>query len=413
MSDNSIAILWSNKEHTRNNDVLFPFRQNSNFYYLTGFKEPNAALVLIKGKENKTIFFCEEKNEIKELWEGPILGCKKVKKELGFDDVLNIEEIKENMRELIQNRTNIYCSLEDDFLSPKGNLLGLVNKKEVNPHKIIAIDSIIHQLRLRKSKKEIKLMKKAAQISAASHRWVMRNTYPGDSELKTEAEFQYQCKLLGARELAYPSIVASGNNACTLHYTKNDKIIKNGDLVLIDAGCEVEHYASDITRTFPANGTFSKEQAELYQVVLNAQRKAIATVKPGVEYSQIHKVAVKEITTGLVSLGILKGSVEQNIKNENYKQFFMHGTGHWLGLDVHDPHSYLEGKKSILLKPNMVLTVEPGIYISKKAKNVDKKWKGIGIRIEDDILVTKDGYEILTHAVPKDIADIETLMARL
>ena len=417
MGNQSIAILPTAGEQVRNRDVLYPFRPDSNFLYLTGFWEPEAVLVLIPGREHgEYVLFCREKDETQEVWHGRRQGQEGVLEHYGVDDSFPIDDIDEILPGLMENKTRVFYTMgiHADF---DQRLMGWVNqlKQKVRmginaPGEFVALDHPLHEMRLYKSAYEIRMMKKAAVISAQAHKRLMRSAAAGLYEYQLEAEFIHECMYNGCRDSAYPSIVGSGENGCILHYTENNKRLNDGDLVLVDAGGEFQGYAADITRTYPVNGVFSTEQKALYELVLDAQYAALEQVYPGSHWNAPHSAAVKLITKGLVRLGLLKGRVDKLIKDEAYKAFYMHRTGHWLGLDVHDVGDYKVDSEWRMLEAGMVLTVEPGIYTGDNPK-IPKKWRNIGIRIEDDVRVTRTGCEVLSDKVPKTVAEIEAIMA--
>lgn len=418
MADNSIAIVPAAPERVRNRDVLHPYRQDSDFYYLTGFDEPEAVLVLIPGREHgESVLFCKERNPEKELWDGFLTGPEGAIEKFGFDDAFPIADIDDILPGMIEGRSRVYYPLGKDkaFDSQVMEWVKTIRSKVRTgahpPGEFVALEHSLHDLRLYKSAAEIKVMAKAGEISAEAHCRAMKRAKQGGFEYNLEAELIHTFMSHGARSTAYPSIVGSGTNGCILHYIENSAPLKDGDLVLIDAGCELENYASDITRTFPVNGRFSDPQKALYEVVLAAQYAAIDAVKPGNHWNHPHEAALKVLTQGLLDLGLLQGSLEEALEQEAYKPFFMHRTGHWLGLDVHDVGDYRVGDAWRVLEPGMVLTVEPGLYVAPDNTNVDPKWRGIGIRIEDDVVVTKDGCRNLSEGAPKTIAEIEAFMA--
>ncbi len=419
MGPGAIAILPSAREKSRNRDVHFPFRQDSDFQYLCGFPEPESVLVIVPGREHgETLLFCKERNPERELWDGAIVGPDRAPEMFGVDDAFPISDIDDILPGLIEGKKKLFYSMGYDaqFDARLMEWINAIRSKVRSgahpPGEFLALEHHLHELRLFKSADEIRLMARAAKISAQAHKRAMQRACPGSFEYQLEATLVHAFMEEGARAVAYPSIVGAGHNACVLHYRDNNALLKEGDLILIDAGCEVDHYASDITRTFPVNGKFSPEQAALYQVVLDAQKAAIAEVKPGNHWNHPHDAAVKAITAGLVRLGLLQGEVDDLIRVEAYKAFYMHRTGHWLGMDVHDVGDYkIEGAWRVL-EPGMVMTVEPGIYVAPNCDKVEPRWRGIGIRIEDDVVVTKEGCRILTEDVPKEIAEIEALMAR-
>ena len=418
MAPESIAILPAAPERVRNRDVLHPFRQDSDFHYLTGFGEPEAVLVLIPGREHgESVLFCKERNPEKELWDGFLAGPDGAIENYGLDDAFPIADIDDILPGMIEGRSRVYYPLGKDNQFDKRVMdwVKLIRSKVRSgahpPGEFIALEHFLHDLRLYKSAAEVKVMAKAAEISCEAHKRAMKRARQGIHEYNLEAELIHTFMDHGARSTAYPSIVGSGANGCILHYIENSAPLKEGDLVLIDAGCEYECYASDITRTFPVSGKFSPEQRALYEVVLAAQYAAIDAVHPNNHWDHPHQAALKVLTQGLIDLGLLSGSVEDAIEQQAYRPFFMHRTGHWLGMDVHDVGDYKVGDAWRQLEPGMALTVEPGLYIAPDNTDVDEKWRGIGIRIEDDVVVTKDGCRVLTDAVPKTIADIEALMA--
>jgi len=418
MEPDSIAILAAARPALRNGDADYAYRQNSDFYYLTGFAEADAVLVLIPGrKTGECLLFCQEKDVTKELWNGRLLGPEAAIEVLGVDDSFPITDIDDILPGLIEGRERVYSPMGKDeaFDHQLMEWVRVIRSKVRSgahpPGEFLVLDHLLHEMRLIKSKAELDLMKKSGQIAVAAHKRAMQSCKPGMNEYELEAEYLYEFARNGSRAPAYNSIVAGGENACILHYTENSQILRDGDLVLIDAGCEYEYYASDITRTFPVNGKFSAEQKAVYEVVLEAQLEAIKTIKPGAHWDEPHNRTVEVITEGLVELGLLKGKVATLIEESAYRDFYMHRAGHWLGMDVHDVGDYkIEGDWR-LLEPGMVMTVEPGIYIASNNTNVDAKWRGIGIRIEDDVAVTRKGNEILTSGLAKTVDEIESFMA--
>ncbi|MFQ5470609.1 MAG: Xaa-Pro aminopeptidase [Gammaproteobacteria bacterium] len=418
MGSNSIAILPAPLTQYRNRDVEYPYRPDSDFYYLTGFSEPDSVAVLVPDRQQaQYLLFCNERDPKVEIWSGPRAGQEGACEVFGADDAFPIADIDDILPGLLEDKETVYytmgCNTEFDH-----KLMEWVNqvkqKSRVGVHapvEFVALDHHVHEMRLYKSKHEIKLMKKAASISAEAHKRAMRICQPGMMEYQIESELVHEFMQHGCKSPAYPSIVGGGKNACVLHYIANDQPLNDGDLLLIDAGVENKGYASDITRTFPVNGKFTDAQKAIYEIVLAAQKAAIDEVKPGNHWNDAHEVAVKVIVKGLIKLGILKGTVRSVIKDESYRRFYAHRTGHWLGMDVHDVGDYKVGGVWRLLEPGMVLTVEPGIYIPAGTKGVAKKWWDIGVRIEDDVLVTRDGHEILSKNVPKSVDEIEALMA--
>ena len=413
----NIALISSAPMRTRNRDVRYPFRQDSDFYYLTGFNEPDAVAVFIPGREKgQYILFCQEFDEKRAVWEGAHAGLEGATKIYDADDAFPIDDLDDILPGMMENKTKVFypmgrsSDLDHSLLEWINHIKSHSRSGAVAPGELISLDHILSEMRLFKSPAELKLMRQAAEVSAGGHVRAMQKCKPGLYEYQIEAELTHHFMLHGLRYTAYPSIVAGGKNACVLHYTDNNDKLKNGDLLLIDAGAECDHYAADITRTFPVSGRFSEPQKILYQLVLDAQTAAIEQVKPGNSWQAPHDAAVEVLTRGLVDLGLLKGKVKKLIKEEKYKAFYMHRTGHWLGMDVHDVGDYKVDQEWRVLEPGMVLTVEPGLYIPEHCKQVDEKWRGIGIRIEDDVLVTPQGHEVLTSGVPKTIVEIETLM---
>lgn len=420
MGNNSIAILPSSSEQLRSRDTDFHFRQHSDFHYLSAFPEPEAVLVLLPGREQgEYIIFCREKDEKMETWHGRRYGQAGAKKHFNCDDAFPIEDIDDILPGLMEGRDRIYYEFGNhpEF---DNRIMGWINtlRKQVKngahpPGELIDLSHVLHDMRLFKSKAEIELMRQVAQLSADAHMLVMKKCQPGLNEYEMEAEIRYQFANRGARFEAYNSIVAGGENACILHYVENDCELRDGELLLIDAGGELQGYAADITRTFPINGKYNQQQRQAYDCVLKANKLAIKQVKPGNAWTAPHDAAVRVLTEGLVEMGILTGDIDKLIDDEAYKTFYMHKTGHWIGLDVHDVGDYLIDKEPRILEEGMVLTVEPGLYFAPKTKGLDKKWWGIGIRIEDDVLVTKKGHDVLSKSAIKDADAIEKLMAQL
>jgi Xaa-Pro aminopeptidase len=417
MGNDSIAIIPSASTQLRNRDVEFPFRQDSDLLYLTGFNEPESVAVLIPGrKQGEYILFCRERDEEKEIWHGRRSGPLGAVERFSAHDAFPVADIDEILPGLLEQRKRVYYTLgrnidfDQRLMGWVNQIRGQIRAGSHPPHEFVSLDYLLHDLRLYKSRSEIASMKKAAAISVTAHRRVMAVCRPGLYEYQIEAELLYEFYRAGTVP-AYPSIVGGGANACILHYTENSATLNDGDLVLIDAGAEYEGYASDITRTIPVNGRFSAPQKELYELVLRAQKAAIKKVKPGNHWNDPHDAAVKVLTRGMVELGLLKGRPSKLIRDGEYRRFYMHRTGHWLGLDVHDVGDYRIDEDWRLLEPGMTLTVEPGIYIPRHSKGVSQQWWNMGIRIEDDVLVTPRGREVITAALPKDPDDIESIMA--
>ena len=417
MDKHTIAIIPGAREVTRSRDTEYPFRQNSDLFYLTGFEEPDAVLVLVPGRrQGQVVLFCRERDPDMELWNGYRLGPEGAVAYLGVDDAFPIDDLDEILPGLIEGTQRIYYSMgHDDVFDQRvmgwvNQIRKLVRTGAAPPADFTDLAFLLHEQRLIKSAAEVRVMRKAGEISAAAHVRAMQECQPGRYEYHLEAAIQHTFAEHGARFPAYNSIVGSGENACVLHYTENASKMRAGDLVLIDAGCEYQGYAADITRTFPVSGQFSAEQRAIYDVVLEAQRAAIAKVRPGNTWNQPHDATVRVITRGLVKLGLLRGKERELIKAEAYRDFYMHRAGHWLGLDVHDVGEYRVDGRWRQLEPGMVLTIEPGIYIAADNTKVPKRWRGIGVRIEDDVVVTEQGCDVLTGDVPKRADEIEALM---
>ena len=414
----SIAILPTSSIKMRSRDTDYPFRANSDFYYFTGFSEPEALMILAPGRpEGEFVLLVRPKDPLKEIWDGYMEGISGAKRNYLADEAFKIEDIDSILSTMFHHRQKVFYTLGNDEKYDK-SIVNAFNQVRANqrrggvvPTEIVSLEPLVHEMRLIKSREEIRLMKKSAQISVEAHYRVMDECNVGVYEYQIDAAIKHQFGKYGAVP-AYHSIVASGANACTLHYIENKDKLKAGDLLLTDAGCEHQMYAADITRTIPVSGSYSDEQKAVYSIVLDAQKEAINAVKPGQTFENLQNQAIESITKGLRKLGLLKGTVKSLIEKEAYKDFYMHGIGHWLGMDVHDVGSYMSDKgKSKKFEAGMVLTIEPGIYISKKNKNVDKIWRGIGVRIEDDVLVTKSGCDVLSGGLPKEIDDIEKRMS--
>lgn len=418
MGENCIAILPTADIHYRNRDATFPFRSDSDFYYLTGFPEPEAVAAFIPGRSHgEYLLFCRERDPEKETWEGRRAGTQGACDDYGADDAFPITDIDDILPGLLEGKSRVYYAM-GYYAAFDQRMLGWINQiRQASragkrpPGEFTALDHLLHEMRLIKSTQEIKIMRKAAQISAEAHTRAMQQCRPHMMEYQIEAEYLHHFLSQGSRTPAYPPIVGSGSNTCILHYTENSARLKKGDLLLIDAGAEYDYYAADITRTFPVSGCFSPAQKAVYELVLEAQLAAIAEVRPGNHWNEPHEAAVRVLTEGLVALGLLKGRISTLIKKERYRRFFMHRTGHWLGMDVHDVGDYKVDGEWRVFEPGMALTVEPGLYISADNQEVPKKWWNIGVRIEDDVLVTKEGCEVLSAAVPKTVDEIEALMA--
>jgi Xaa-Pro aminopeptidase len=417
MGRDAIAIIPAAPETVRNRDVEYPYRPDSDFYYLTGFAEPEAVAVLVpKRQHGEYLLFCRERDPKMETWTGRRAGTSGAVEAFGADDAFPISDIDDVLPGLLESRERVFYTM-GAFPDFDKRIIEWVNRIRQGaragsrtPDEFIALEHLLHDMRLYKSKSEVRVMRTAARTACKAHRRAMQVCRPGMHEYEIEAELLHEFRRSGMVP-AYPSIVGGGENGCVLHYTTNSGRLQDGDLLLIDAGAEYDCYASDITRTFPVNGRFSAPQKALYEVVLAAQAAAIRQVRAGNHWNAPHTAAVRELTRGLIRLGLLKGKPAGLIKQEAYRRYYMHRTGHWLGMDVHDVGDYKVGGEWRVLEPGMVLTVEPGLYIPAGSRGVARKWWGIGIRVEDDVLVTKAGPEVLSAAVPKTVADIETLMA--
>ncbi len=418
MEPNSIAIIPAAPAQVRSRDTEYPFRQDSDFYYLSGFREPEAVLVLLPGRRHgQFVIFCRERDAGCELWDGDRAGPEGACEKYGADDAFPIGDIDDILPGLIEGRERVYYSMgrsagfDGKIMAWVKSIRSKAHSGAAPPGDFTDLDHMLHDLRLVKSAAEQRVMRRAGEITARAHRRAMQTCRPGLYEYQLEAELHHEFAQCGARYPAYSTIVGGGENACTLHYVTNGSKLRDGDLVLVDAGCELEYYAADVTRTFPVNGRFSKEQRALYDLVLEAQRAAIAEIVPGNHWNQPHDASVRVITAGLVELGLLRGKVHNLIKHGAYRSFYMHRVGHWLGLDVHDVGDYRVGEEWRQLEPGMVMTVEPGIYVAPDNTRVARKWRGIGIRIEDNVIVTSDGCEVISDKVPKTAPEIEALMA--
>jgi Xaa-Pro aminopeptidase len=416
MGPSGVAVIPSASVQPRNRDVDFPFRQDSDFYYLTGFVEPEALLVLAPGREQgEVILFCRERDKLRETWDGRRVGVERAPELLGVDHAFPIGDAGEIVPGLLEGREQLYYPMGRDAAFDT-RVIGWVNRVREKvrggvhaPREMISLDYHLHEMRLIKSREEQRLMRRAGKLSAQGHVRAMQVCKPGMNEYQLEAEISHVFGMDGCGH-AYPAIVGGGDNGCILHYTENNQPLRDGDLVLIDAGAEYAGYAGDITRTFPVNGRYSEAQRELYELVLAAQAAAMEKIRPGAHWNDYHDAAVEVLTRGLVELGIIEGDVDELIKNGGFRDYYMHRTGHWLGMDVHDVGEYKIDGQWRVLEPGMVLTVEPGLYVALDS-SAPEKYRGIGIRIEDDVLVTKDGCEVLTADVPKAVDEIEALMA--
>jgi Xaa-Pro aminopeptidase len=409
------AIMPTSPERLRNRDAHYLYRYDSYFYYLSGFPEPEAVMVLIAGAPPRSILFCRDKDIEREIWDGFRYGPAAARELFGFDECFSIAELDTRMPQLLADQPALYCHLgADDRWDAR--VLGWLNAVRAQVRSGVAAPSAIHDLhglvdemRVVKDAHELVAMRRAAEISTAAHARAMRATKHAGNEYEIEAELLHEFRRGGAQAPAYTPIVAGGANSCVLHYVSNDAPLKQGDLLLIDAGCEFDGYASDITRTFPVSGRYSPAQRDIYELVLAAQAAAIAATRPGVRWNEPHDAAVRVLAQGMIDFGLCRGSLDKVIEDGDYRRFYMHRTGHWLGLDVHDAGDYKRDREWRVLEPGMVLTVEPGCYI-RPGEGVPEHYANIGIRIEDNVLVTDDGNEVLTNAAPKSVGDIEALM---
>jgi Xaa-Pro aminopeptidase len=417
MGRDAIAVLPAAPERTRNNDVCYNFRQDSDFHYLTGFGEPESVAVLIPGRaQGEFVMFVRERNRTREVWDGRRAGPEGARAQYGADDAFPIGDLDDILPGLLESRARVYHTMGKyhDF---DQRVVGWVNALRAEarsgahpPQEFVALDHVLHDMRLFKSRRELAIMRRSGAIAAGAHVRAMKFCKPGRTEYQVMAELVHEFGRHGA-DIAYHPIVGGGANSCVLHYGDNNQPLRDGDLLLVDAGCEHQYYASDVTRTFPVGGRYSKAQRAVYGVVLAAQRAACAQVRPGNHWNEPHDAAVRAITQGLVRIGLLKGPVAGLIRDGAYKKFFMHRTGHWLGIDVHDVGDYKVGDEWRVLEPGMVLTVEPGVYIPAGTRGVPRSFWNIGIRIEDDVAVTASGHEVLTAGAPTDPDVIEKLMA--
>ena len=418
MQGNSIAVIAAAPEKIRSKETHYPYKQSTNLSYLSGFPEPQSVMLLIPGRsQGEVVFFCRDKDPLRETWDGYRQGPAGAVQNFGADDAFPIDDIDDILPGMLEGRDRVYYGIGKDAEFDK-HLMEWVNgvrdkrgSDAMPPGEFVDLDHLVNEMRLIKSAAEIKLMRKAGEISARAHRRAMQMSRPGLFEYQLQAEIEHEFMLSGATGPAYTSIVGGGKNGCILHYIENRDKLRSGDLVLIDAGCEYQDYAADISRTFPVNGKFSPEQAAIYDIVLASQVAATELIAPGLEYNLANDATVRVITQGLVDLKILQGEVEDLIARGAHRDFYMHNAGHWLGMDVHDVGDYKIDNHWRIYEPGMALTVEPGIYISPDNTNVDEKWRGIAVRIEDDMLVTKTGCENLTSEVPSARNEIEQLMA--
>jgi len=418
MAPKSVAIIPGAREATRSNDTNYRFRQDSDFFYLTGFEEPDAIAVVKPAETNKYSLFVRPRDPEREIWDGRRAGVEGAVSEFGAQAAFPIAEFNSKLREILSDMDILYYRLGvnrelDDAIVREIAAMRGVNRKPIHPPQtIVDPASIIHEMRVVKSPEEIEIMQTAADIAAEAHVEAMKAARPGMQEYQIEALIEQIFRRRGAAGPAYTSIVGGGPNATVLHYINNNAELRDGDLLLIDAGAEYKGYASDITRTFPINGRYTKAQREIYDLVLKTQMSCVEMVRPGVTHDQLKQHSIEMLTEGMVELGLLKGNAEELIKEKKHEQFYMHGLGHMIGIDVHDVGRYYFGEDSRPLEPGVVMTVEPGLYISPNTKDVPEQYLGIGVRIEDDVLCTNNGPRVLTNKVPKQAEEIEELMAR-
>ena len=420
LGKDSVAIIASAPEATRSNDTNYRYRQNSDFYYLTGFDEPESIAVIAPNQdEHKFTLFVRPRDPEREIWDGKRAGTEGALKEYGANAAFPIEEFGEKLGDLINGARNLYYrigagnpELDNQIIRQIGRMRSMGRKGVNAPEAIIDTGAIIHEMRLIKSEEEIELMQRAADIAAEAHREAMKSARPGMKEYEIEALIEFIFRRNGANAPAYTSIVGAGANATVLHYVNNDATLNDGDLLLVDAGAEYKGYASDITRTFPVNGRFTEAQRDIYDLVLATQVDCVRRARPGVSLDELKSHSIEMLTEGMKRLGLLEGETQKLIEEKKYEKFYMHGLGHFLGIDVHDVGRYYQDGQSRRLEPGMVITVEPGLYVAENAEDIPEKYRGIGVRIEDDVLITDDGQRVLSSKVPKQPEEIEELMAR-
>ncbi len=410
------AVIPTASHKVRNHDCEYRFRPDSDFWYLTGFAEPESVLLLLPptgDRAARSVLFLREKDREREVWTGRRLGIAAAPAQLGVDEARPIENLWTDLPALLRNverivwRAGVDEAQDREMMSLLGRLRATAKGSVVPPLELVDPAPLLHEMRLRKTAPELDVMRRAARITRDAHVAAMKRARAGVNEREIDADLDAAFRRGGGTGSAYTNIVAGGANACILHYVENDQPLRDGDLLLVDAGSEVDYYASDVTRTYPVNGRFNPEQRAIYDVVLDAQLAAIAHVKPGVTFVSVHEVALERLVRGLLRLGLLTGSVEDAIAKDTYRRFYMHRTSHWLGLDVHDCGAYVVDGKSRALEPGFVLTVEPGLYIAPDDETVEARWRGIGVRIEDDVLVTSEGHEVLTAGIPKHADELE------
>jgi len=417
---NAVAVVHSPPEKLRNGDAHFPYRQSSDLYYLTGFTEPEATLVIRPGaEEDKVVLFVRPRDPKREIWDGRRAGVEGACERFGADVAYPVSELEEKLPGLVANFNELHYSLGTDsaFDSRICQTLATLRRRERTgqrpPIRVVDPRVTLHELRLRKSNDELETLRNAAAITNEAHAAAMRAARPGATEYELEALINFTFRKSGGMGPGYSTIVGSGDNATILHYIENDRVLESGDLVLIDAGCELDYYTADVTRTFPVSGRFTAPQRKVYELVLDAQERALDATRPGVSLDDIHEVCIERLTQGMIEIGLLEGNLTELIEEGEYKRYYMHRTSHWLGMDVHDVGAYTdEEREARPLEPGMVITIEPGLYISADDEKAPKELRGIGVRIEDDVLITKDGHENLTSTTPKSVDDVEAMCAQ-
>lgn len=420
MGDGSVAVFFSAPEAVRSNDTHYEYRQNSDLWYLTGFEEPESALVLRPGHaEHPVVLFVRKRDKEREVWDGPRAGVEGAKERFGANEAFLVEELDGKLPGLLEGSDRLYYGLglypdrDRHLIAALARARAGARRGKRAPREVVDPAVVLHEMRLLKTPAEVETLRRACEVSAQGHVAAMKATRPGRGEWELQAELEYVFRREGARAPGYTSIVGSGPNACILHYVENRRRMEAGELVLVDAGAEVGYYTGDITRTWPVSGAFTGPQREIYDLVLRAQQEVIALAKPGVAWTAIHDTAVRVLTEGLVERGVLAGPVEKAIEDKTFRAFYMHSTGHWLGIDVHDVGAYYDGPDAPrTLQPGMVFTVEPGLYFAPDAKDVPERYRGIGIRIEDDVLVTATGHDVLSKGAPKEPHELEALVGR-
>jgi Xaa-Pro aminopeptidase len=418
LGDRSAALFFAAPEATRSNDTHFDYRQNSDLWYLTGFEEPDTALLLLPGHDkHPVVMFVRKRDKEREAWDGPRAGVEGAKEQHGASEAFTVDELDEKLPALLEGRDRLHYSLgahpdrDRQVIRALHRVRGVARRGKRFPREVVDPAAALHEMRLFKTAEELPILRRAIDLSAAGHVRAMAATRPGRGEWEIQAEVEYVFKRGGAKAPGYGTIVGSGVNACVLHYVANARRMQAGELLLVDAGAEVDYYTGDITRTWPVSGTFSAPQREIYDLVLRAQQEVIAMSRPGVLWTALHEKAVEVLTRGMVDMKVLEGPVEKAIEEKTFRAWYMHNTGHWLGIDVHDVGAYYDGPDvARTLQPGMVFTVEPGLYFAPDAPNVPERYRGIGVRIEDDVLVTAAGHDVLSKGAPKEPHEIEALV---